>query len=945
MSFAHSTFRGVAVSNLLSSSADGEGPPGQVPFYARDDNTFNTARTMRTLQRLLAAPRVVLVLTLTLAVRLTGQAPATQPTATVIPPRLTHAVRRSGEIKLDGILDERAWAAAEVTGDFVQSFPAPGTPAPDRTEVRVLYDDDALYVGVRMFDAHPDSIVAGLARRDATAATGIYTDWVHLIIDSYHDKRTAFRFSATPRGVQKDVYMFNDGSEDLNWDAVWEVATRVDRDGWVAEFRIPLSQLRYGRQAAGSERVWGLQVQREIARRNERDTWAPWTPQDGAFVSRFGDLAGLVDLHAPERVEIMPYLSTTVTRAPGTQLNPFYKATDTRPSAGADLKYGLPGGLTLSATVNPDFGQVEVDPAVVNLSAFETSFPEKRPFFLEGSDVFGFGQVVRQNGYGGGSFLYSRRIGRQPQRAVGGDVAYVDVPSQTTIATAAKVTGKAGPWTVGLLDAVTTEQRARVLTSAGLRYDSPVEPLTNYFAGRLKRDFRRGATTVGALLENTDRAVSDTAFAGLLRSNATIGGIDFEHDMNNRQWIASGYLSGSDVRGTRQAISSTQRNSTHYFQRPDATYLTYDSMATSMRGYIGEIALAKPGANFLSLDYKETSPGLELNDFGFQTRTDYRALSALAGHQDFTAGKRLRSYVYYAFSNDTWNFGGAPIFHAYAAAGNATFLNLWNASAGASISPRYISDRLLRGGPLARVPSSWSTNASISTDSRRRVVGNVFGSHFSDESGGTSSSIGLSLDTRPSSNLHANIGPGLNMLHGTAQYVRTQSDALAASTFGRRYVFADLDQLTLSLDTRVDLTISPTLSFVMYAQPFVSTGRYQNLKEFLTPMQYDFAIYGRDRGTSVYDPVQKRYTIDPDGAGAAPAFIVSDPNFNFRSLRGNAVMRWDYRPGSSVYFVWQQQRSDVEQIGDFDTRRDVGAIFRGTATNVFLLKATYWLGR
>ena len=334
-----------------------------------------------------------------------------------------------------------------------------------------------------MFDSHPDSIAAQLARRDAT---GIYSDWVHLIIDSYHDRRTAERFTVNPRGVKKDVYTSNDQAEDLNWDAVWEVATRVDSAGWVAEYRIPFSQLRFGSSAG--PRTWGFQVQRDIARRNERDTWSPWTAQSGGFVSKFGELAGLVDLPSPRRVELVPYVSTRLTRAPGDPADPFFHASETKPSIGADLRYGLRGGLTLTATVNPDFGQVEVDPSVVNLSAFETFFPEKRPFFLEGSDVFSFGQVYLNNDYSFQRYFYSRRIGRQPQRFPGGpNVLFVDAPDQTRIAGAAKVTGKNGPWTIGLLDAVTTEQRAMVATITGERLETPVEPMTNYLAARLKR--------------------------------------------------------------------------------------------------------------------------------------------------------------------------------------------------------------------------------------------------------------------------------------------------------------------------------------------------------------------------------------------------------------------------------------------------------------------------
>ena len=863
------------------------------------------------------------------------------------PPRMMRATRRTTPIVIDGKLDDAAWSTAETTGAFVQSYPQPGVAALDQTQVRILYDDDALYVGIRLFDAHPDSIAAGLAGRDAGASTGIYTDWVHLVIDSYHDRRTAFRFSTTPRGVQKDVYMFNDLGEDSNWDAVWEVATRVDSLGWVAEYRIPLSQLRFGGDSTNG-RVWGLQVQRDIARRNERDTWAPWSPQDGGFVSRFGDLTGLDGIRVPTRLEVTPYISSTLTSAPGNAANPFYDPLRNKPSVGGDVKYGLPGGLTLSATVNPDFGQVEVDPAVVNLSAFETSFPEKRPFFLEGSDVFSFGEVVRQNDYGGHTFLYSRRIGRQPQLGLPGGTRYADVPSQTTIASAAKVTGKSGPWTMGILDAVTTEQRARILTTTDLQYDRPVEPLSNYFAGRVRRDFRGGATTVGAMLERTNRAISgDTVFAPLLRSDATFGGVDFEHDMAKRTWIVSGFVAGSLVRGSENAIAATQRVSNHYFQRPDAADLglRYDSTRTSLGGWIGEAALAKQGANFGSIAVKRSSPGLELNDLGFQSHTGYTAISTIVGHQDFTAGAHFRNWRWFAFQNDAFNYGGRGLTHSYAARAIGTFLNLWNVSGGIFRTLDNYDDQLLRGGPEGRQPATWQYLGSVSTDSRQRVIFGVNGTYVHDVLGGEFSQAAVSMDIRPSSNVRINFSPNWSRLFDTEQLVRSVQDPLAANTYGHRYVLAALTQSTLSLETRVDITISPALSFVMYVQPFVSAGSYNDFKELLAPGTYTFARYGTERGAIAYDAASARYTVDPDGAGSAPSFTIAQPDFNVRSLRGNAVVRWDYRPGSSLYFVWQQQRSDFEPLGDFQGRRDVGAIFRTIPTNVFLVKATYWLGK
>ncbi|HEV2641407.1 MAG TPA: DUF5916 domain-containing protein, partial [Candidatus Elarobacter sp.] len=406
---------------------------------------------------------------------------------------LMHAARLTGRIDLDGALDESAWQQAPVASVFTQSYPNAGGAPTESTEVRVLYDNDALYVGVRMFDREPKLIAAQLARRDAS---GIYSDWIHVMVGPYRDHRTAFRFSVNPLGVKKDVLQYNDRGEDINWDAVWDVATRVDSLGWTAEYRIPFSQLRFGSAEPPGGRVWDLGIMRDIARKQERDTWSPWTSNSPGFVSSFGEIDGIIGVPAPRRLEVLPYTSAKLTRAPGSSANPFFRSNDSKLSVGADVKYGLPNGLTLTGTVNPDFGQVEVDPAVVNLSAFETQFPEKRPFFLEGSDIFAFGTVRRNNDYGGQNYFYSRRIGRSPQgSARASDVAYVDAPVQTTILGAAKLTGKtAGGWSVGMLDALTAREDARVATTAGARRDVPVEPSTNYLVGRLQRDLRKGNT-------------------------------------------------------------------------------------------------------------------------------------------------------------------------------------------------------------------------------------------------------------------------------------------------------------------------------------------------------------------------------------------------------------------------------------------------------------------
>ena len=865
------------------------------------------------------------------------------------PPALStlRAARRSGDIALDGKLDESAWQSAAFARDqFTQSWPNPGKPGTEATEVRVLYDDDAIYVGLRMFDSRPDSIAAQLARRDVQ---GIYSDWAHVIIDSYHDLRTAFRFTVNPKGVQKDVFNSNDNQEDANWDAVWDVATRIDSLGWVAEYRIPLSQLRFGDAPKGQERLWGFQVMRDIARKNERVAFNPWQPDGSGFVSRFGQLTGIADLKQPQRLEVLPYVSAKVTRAPGDASNPFYRKTDAVPNTGADLRYGLPGGLTLSATINPDFGQVEVDPQWVNLSAFETFYPEKRPFFLEGADVFNFGQLRRHNDYGGQTFFYTRRIGRAPSRFPSGTgITFVDMPEQARIAGAAKVSGRMGPWTVGLLDALTAEERADVAGATGIVDSSTtVEPMTNFLAGRLRRDARRGQTVVGGMMTLINRQQSPL-FTNMLATSAGFGGADFEHRWSKGKYVVSGFALGSQVNASAPVITAIQRAPAHYFQRPDAKNLTLDSNRTSLTGYYNEIAIAKNGNSFGSLAIKDVSPGFEINDVGFHGRVDYRAVSPFWGFQSNTKDKWTQSKFAGLWSNYAWNYDGTTIFHSYGGSSSATFNNMWGANLGFNASPGYSDDRLLRGGPVAARRSSYGINASFWTDSRRKIWTNPY-ANFNENADGTwSAGGGLWTEARPSTQVRVTFNPNYFRQQSTAQYVRGIADATADQTFDTRYVFANLDQTTLTLETRVEVTFTSKLSLQSYVQPFVAVGRYQDFKEFTTPRALDFAVYGRDRGTIAAGTDAQGapiYTIDPDDAGAASPFTIRNPDFNSHSLRGNAVLRWEYRPGSALFVVWQQQRSGAESQFDFDAGRDMGAIFRERPTNIFMLKAAYWLSK
>jgi hypothetical protein len=857
------------------------------------------------------------------------------------------ARRAPSRIDIDGKLNEPAWAAAVPSGDFTESYPKVGGKPRDPTEVRVLFDDDALYVGVRMFDARPDSIAAQLARRDAT---GIYSDWLHVMVDSYRDRRTSFRFSVNPRGVQKDVLEFDDiGGEDLNWDAVWQVATSVDSLGWVAEYRIPFSQLRFGGRQKGTEHLWGIQIMRDIARRNERDSWSPWKQTDPGFVSFEGDLAGIVDIPTPRRLEVMPYVSTKLTRAPGDPANPFYRANDAQPSAGADFKYGLPSSLTLTATVNPDFGQVEVDPAVVNLSAYETFFPEKRPFFVEGANIFNIGSINGGPGFGNQQIFYSRRIGRSPQRFADG--AFVDAPDATTILGAGKVTGKVGSWTIGLLNALTGEEKARVIDGSNVESKTAVEPLTNYFVGRVSRDFRGGNTIIGLGGTAVNRDLSDTVFKDLLRTNADVGSLDFTHRWADREWALTGAFSRSLIEGSTTVIQSAQQSSARYYQRPDADYLNVDPTANSLSGYSTKLGLNKAGTWQFAATAKDISPGYEVNDLGFMGRVDYRNLGTSASYNNFEPGKLLRSYSIWAGTNHAWNHGGDKIWTSYANQLTLNLTNLWSVYGGTEYDPSAIDDRLTRGGPLGRQPTQWGVWTQIVSDQRRTVSYNLNADYYGDEADGYAKDVSLGFNIRPSSSVNVTVTPALSLFHNTIQFVQGTGDPLATTTFGRRYVFANIFQTTLSATTRVEWTLSPLLSFQLYAQPFASAGRFKGFKELATPGTQDYFVYGRDNGSTIAPVVDLpsgkivSYAVDPDGAGAAPAFSVGNPDFRTHSLRGNAVVRWEYRPGSALFFVWQQQREDFLPFeGDFRTGRETRGIF-GRPSNVFLVKATYWFAR
>jgi hypothetical protein len=846
-----------------------------------------------------------------------------------------------GRIDIDGILDEEAWEAAEAFTEFTQREPNEGQPCSERTEVRILVGPEALYIGGRFYDREPDKIRATLVRRDVVSDF----DYVIVNLDSRHDHNTAYAFTLTPSGAYQDAALGTDGRYDFGWDPVWEGAAHMDDQGWSAEWKIPFSQLRF---ESSEEAEWGIQITRNIARKQESD-WFAFTPlNESAGPHRYGHLRGLGELHEPRGLEFLPYVTTRsehLNVAPG---DPFRSASEQFYNLGLDLKYGITSQLTLDATINPDFGQVEVDPAVVNLTQYETYFPERRPFFVEGSEIFRYGFPGFEMGDPEmGDLFYSRRIGRAPQGSMDEmDAQYVDSPDQTTIAVALKMSGRLGDnWSVGLLEAATLQEEGRYVTPDGARGTAVVEPFSNYLVGRARKDFRDGSSTMGGIVTVVNRDLTDDALADVLHSGAYVAGMDFRHMWKNREWFVTGTLTGSRVQGSAEAILLTQKSPARYWQRPDAGHVRLDPTRTGMNGWRGSVSAGRRAGDHWrgSISSSAQSPGFEANDLGYETRVDSWDANLALQYRDTEPDERTRFYQVDFVPSLEWNFDGDLVGANVFLGSVQQWSNFWMSSTAISAHPETDNDRMTRGGPVARNPSGFNISQWISTDQRKPYSVNLNAGYARNGRGGWGLFPSVGVTFRPSSAVEVSLEPSYRRTSARAQYVAAVADETADRTYGRRYVFSDLDQTTLSMNTRVSWTFTPRVSLQLFVQPFMSSGEYSGYKELHQPRKWDWDVYGEERGT--LNEAEGIIEIDPDGSGAAEAFVLSNPDFNVRSLRGNAVLRWEYRPGSTLYLVWQQRRLSYVNDGRFQLEEDCDALFRTPPESVFALKVSYWLGR
>jgi uncharacterized protein DUF5916 len=662
---------------------------------------------------------------------------------------------------------------------------------------------------------------------------------------------------------------------------------------------------------------------------------------------------------------VMPYVLTRASDVtPADARNPFLEERDYGVRFGADVKALLGSNLTLSATVNPDFGQVEVDPAVVNLSAFETFFSEKRPFFVEGSGLFGFGDFwcINCSNVSSMSLFYSRRIGRTPQGVVTRENAeFVHTPENSTILAAAKVTGRtAGGTQIGVLDAVTGAGRAEVQDSFGGRFTEEVEPATNYFVARVKRNYRGGNATVGAIATSVLRWFDSDTLEARIPGHAEAVGVDWEMWWKNRTYHLLGNFAVSNAAGDSLAIVRLQRSSARYFQRPDRVSGgngifsdALDAGATALRGYGGYLRLAKDAGDWQwegAVNYR--SPGFEVNDAAFLQRADYVWMLGNVMRRWTRPTRHYRDWLAIIGGQQEYNFDGdrtAAQLHAFT---GGQLANYWNVGFYTELYPEVSDDRLSRGGPVVRRPGGFLAHARVSTDARRRVVFSTSHDFLRYADGARYIGVNTSVRVKPAPNVQFSVGPSYSYEKSRTQFVLRRDDATATHFSGQRALFADIDQNVFSMNTRLNWTFTPTLTLELFAQPFVFAGEYSRFKEFTGPRTTETMTYGQDFGSLCFDEAANVYTADPNGGGCGPAavrsaqaFSFDNPDLNVRSLRGNAVLRWEYRPGSTLFLVWQQQRAGAEPFGRFDFSRDAGAIFRQNPDNIFVIKASYWIGR
>ena len=831
---------------------------------------------------------------------------------------------------IDGDVSDAAWDVVEWSTDFTEKDPDEGTDPAHQTMFKVMYDDKYLYVALRAWDSNPELIQQRLSRRDGFAG-----DRINVIIDSYHDKRTAFVFTTTAAGVKGEEFASQNGENwDDSWNPIWYTDAKVDDKGWTAEMKIPFSQLRFGK---AKEQIWGFNVNRTIFRLQERSLWQRIPNDQAGFISEAGELHGLKDLKAQKQLEIQPFTVMQYDTYPPEAGNPFRTGSDFKFNAGLDAKIGITNDLTLDLTVNPDFGQVEADPGAIALDGFQIFFREQRPFFVENSNIFDY-----EFANGRDNLFYSRRIGRNPHRSANlafGE--YANEPQNSRILGAAKFSGKTRDgWSIGVLESVTGNEFAEIREVNGSTREEIVEPLTNYFVTRVQKDFNERNSFIGGIFTATNRHL-DGNFNELHKA-AYSGGIDFQHNWHNRDYYLDGNVIMSHVLGSTEAITQTQTTLRHNFQRLDATHVSVDPNKTSLTGTGGRLELGKNGGGNWRFNGGAIwrSPELELNDVGFLRRTDEIIQFGNLSYLWQVPTETYRNINARFEQGSFYDFQGNLNRIRFEIRGDINWINNWSTDGGYGMSTHFYDNFFLRGGPRFRRPNTGFAYLFINSDRSKMFSFTVgYSNRHSQENVTSRDRFVIRTNYQPIDAFSMSLNVEYANLYDATQYVTEtnfNSDA--------RYILGEIQNQTLTTTLRLNYSFTPNISLQFYGQPFISKGQFTNLNYVVNPVANSI----NDR-ISIYDTNQistqnDTYLIDENRDGTTD-YSFENPDFSFVQLQTNLVARWEYIPGSELFFVWARG-----SVGSVDPTNDLvdsvsNQVFEAPANDTFLIKATYRFAR